>query len=824
MINEVEQTKTLNKFWISRKYYMLVDENGHTLPGETFEGALGYVIRLYSSSFAGSQSQKFAALKIPKLIGTTHRENAYVNELMAQEVYAVDLAYYGSGQGDGLLDAFDINIMRRPIDTTGGPVEARSFDGGIAFVYFEAGQPPRFLLFGPTGIVYPQDTQDFPIAENYEAFWDEIRERSAVVAHGREAERQEWANSLFFRATQNNKKRVAYELIDQNQAAESNPARGTWYGCLPSVIYRWADGTLQEAVSLNKKQGWRAEQHLALVGNLCEGLVSLHSKGLIHADIRPANIFFVDDPQKPGNYALGDYGSLALTPKDAPRFRQYTSHTRLDRVMEGERTSIFYSPERFKGQERETANKAYIIHSDPKNLYLVLGWKGDEGMEYDQVSQKIEEFQKRKNLSEEAEQGVTEDLYSRLKAGDRVRIQDYIFELSEAEENIGSVQVLKCLPSLSKMVQSRIAVMEDDIDYPDELAVDRVIEMQQWSAATDLYSLGVLLLYSIFRNTDHNPEREYDKSNTSIQNDPDATLTTLNVDEDVNKKELATPEENQKEVEDNFREMLVNLASPSYFRSIWPDLESLRLDIENNLNTKPNETPVTFARLSFPADGEKAYGRKWKENVEIRQRAIEVTRRITQTAPGTRRLVAALDFDLAAFVFILHFALACLHRKNHLRSKWQSWMDKGMPFCQDRTEKPTDGAATRALERLVRLDRILADNRLAKFRIAEDVDVNRVIPHYNPDPETTVLSENYELREERKELESENHELREEGKMLEQVNNQLLPVHKASHTLIEKLSEMTGSSLLLSTEVKEAKKALESALAGTNSSMPEPSK
>ena len=79
MANEAEQTNTPNKFWISRKYYLWVDEEGHSLPGETFEGALGYVIRLHSPSFAGSQSQKFAALKIPKLIGTTHRENAYVN-------------------------------------------------------------------------------------------------------------------------------------------------------------------------------------------------------------------------------------------------------------------------------------------------------------------------------------------------------------------------------------------------------------------------------------------------------------------------------------------------------------------------------------------------------------------------------------------------------------------------------------------------------------------------------------------------------------------------------------------------------------------------
>lgn len=79
-------------------------------------------------------------------------------------------------------------------------------------------------------------------------------------------------------------------------------------------------------------------------------------------------------------------------------------------------------------------------------------------------------------------------------------------------------------------------------------------------------------------------------------------------------------------------------------------------------------------------------------------------------------------------------------------------MDAGMPFCQDRTEKPTDGAAKRALERLVRLDRILADNRLANFRIGENVDVNREIPHYNPDPDTTVRSENYELREDRENL------------------------------------------------------------------------
>lgn len=80
--DSLDKADTNNKLWITEDYYCRFDENGRVLAKDTYEGALGYVIKLYNDNH---EEQEYAALKIPKLIGSTHRENAYINDLMFQE-------------------------------------------------------------------------------------------------------------------------------------------------------------------------------------------------------------------------------------------------------------------------------------------------------------------------------------------------------------------------------------------------------------------------------------------------------------------------------------------------------------------------------------------------------------------------------------------------------------------------------------------------------------------------------------------------------------------------------------------------------------------
>src|SRR5438552_14000655 len=68
---DVMATTESIKLWINNDWYIPVDQDGYCI-GESAEGALGYIIKLSRSGKANF----FTALKIPRLLGDTHRENA----------------------------------------------------------------------------------------------------------------------------------------------------------------------------------------------------------------------------------------------------------------------------------------------------------------------------------------------------------------------------------------------------------------------------------------------------------------------------------------------------------------------------------------------------------------------------------------------------------------------------------------------------------------------------------------------------------------------------------------------------------------------------
>src|SRR5262249_6322985 len=73
------------KLWINNDWYIPINNEGYCI-GESAEGALGFVVKLSRSG----RTDFFTALKIPRLMGDTHRENAYICELMDQELKAVE--------------------------------------------------------------------------------------------------------------------------------------------------------------------------------------------------------------------------------------------------------------------------------------------------------------------------------------------------------------------------------------------------------------------------------------------------------------------------------------------------------------------------------------------------------------------------------------------------------------------------------------------------------------------------------------------------------------------------------------------------------------
>src|SRR6185295_1050295 len=90
-----------HRLWISAKWYIPVDDNGECT-GLCLEGALGFVVQLLS----GEGKELCRALKMPRLLGETHRENAYISDLMEKELQAVqEVIEKPMGTNKGLLRA-----------------------------------------------------------------------------------------------------------------------------------------------------------------------------------------------------------------------------------------------------------------------------------------------------------------------------------------------------------------------------------------------------------------------------------------------------------------------------------------------------------------------------------------------------------------------------------------------------------------------------------------------------------------------------------------------------------------------------------------------
>ena len=83
-----------------------------------------------------------------------------------------------------------------------------------------------------------------------------------------------------------------------------------WYTLIPSVIYNWAQGSLQQSASKGIIRDWRLPELLRLGARLLKGLNRIHGRGLLHADIRPANVMYQMRGDDPDGYHLIDYGSF----------------------------------------------------------------------------------------------------------------------------------------------------------------------------------------------------------------------------------------------------------------------------------------------------------------------------------------------------------------------------------------------------------------------------------------------------------------------------------------------------------------------------------
>lgn len=741
------------RLWVDLDWYIPVDDDGRCV-GECAEGALGFVIKLHSHS----SNTSFTALKIPRLMGDTHRENAYISQLMEQELSAVKHVFESRNPvpNNTLIPIIDTDSpLRGFIRTRLNNADTKDWNGAIILVRFEKGLKPSFCLVKKS--------------ENGELRYlpENVRPISIEVFEGIE-QKSQWSKTVFIEVKNNNPASSAF-LIDDAFVRDS--VGETWYAGLPSIHYSWAPGTLQESISRGSRKVWSIQRHLGLVEQICRGLRALHARNMLHADVRPANIVYQAEPTEPESYYLSDYGSFAQTSPKVASLAPDANMSLIGPVMIGERASAFYAPERRLGREREASDTAVILDNDGQ-LTIMLGWRSD--LVTEEGDPNIEKINDYVSKAEKAKDEFSDII---LRAGDRVQIREYIFELVEDERRVQDKQVFICDGRFWQIYHGKIAVESiRRFAAVDWMPIPRTVELLKWSVATDLYSLGALALYSIFR---HNPSKEANGS----------------------------------EVEDQFREMLTYLNSVPYFNAVWPEIDWLRYCMEQNLEDNTLNSS-DFARSAFIRHDRKEPGEK--DPRTLRGAAIEITKRLTQTAPGIHRLVEALDFDLAAFVFLMHFSLCCLHRRSHLLSDnlkkehHPEW-NQMQPFCKDRLEEPEDSnAADEALKRLEYLNNNINKGQLGNMR----PEGNKDILPYDPRPDVSVRAERDNLLLERDDLDNKlKQTISEQGNLSGEVNNlkgQMQHTQdKLVHLQLEKDNLMQGADNLqakLNVLIKKAQK------------------
>ncbi len=291
-------------FWITNDYFIRLDKNGCTLDedSDTLQGALGYVIKLYNKSLSNSGSngdKEFLALKIPKLHGETHRENAYIAGLMQREVEVVEKVGFRAMPGLLKSEKLSLEILRQPITAR----DHKDFHDKVILVIYKRGNNPYFMRL--------------PVEDNDKLHGDDEFNQILQLLKGKSTESlqkqtKSWKDTLVIykgSSVQN-----GWQISEQPELAGLESTDVVAYICLPAVIYEWIDGTLQYAISRNKRVNWSVQDHLKLTRQICSGVDALHQEGFIHADIRPSNIAYKTDFNDPTDYFIIDYGSLAAKP------------------------------------------------------------------------------------------------------------------------------------------------------------------------------------------------------------------------------------------------------------------------------------------------------------------------------------------------------------------------------------------------------------------------------------------------------------------------------------------------------------------------------
>ncbi len=713
------------RLWLDRRTFVELDEDGYCTE-HPLEGAMGFVIKAIQP-IAGDY--RYIAWKLPRLLADTQRENTYIEQALAAECHYVE-----NVKGlDGSKTLIEANLPNPFTDTIPGITsDSEDFPPDATYwllVSFDKERPPRFccipVAVDGTGRYSVKDDEVKPPI-------DKGRPQSIKTCP---LERRHGSTSpapALVRTVVNGEPKPTPPLGSLAGTVRKPKKDPVWYLGVSSICYEWAHGTLQEAINREKRGDWSASQHLQLIERLLTGLDILHARKQIHGDLRPANIMYRRDPTDPGQYCLTDYGSFAQGPGAAipDHGTDKSEGTQLEAIS-AVRVSPYYAPERASGREDENADAALLV-SLPNALLVLVGWRSQFLQNEQAISEYVDSLTKsggQLRVTREASQDV-------LQEGDRVRLRDFVFDIEQAGHfesfrvYLASKQVwmvvherllvparLEDLHTFaayeepakedSKPVRPRVRMLGTKV--PDEQAnalaseasgsdaetngrttepdsaalrdklvsLSRVIELPQWTSASDIYAVGAIALRSCF------PSQAEQRADGSAER-------TI-------------------EVERRFLELMSTVGDHLYASVIWEKLDYVCRQIERSAEEAQASggSAAFLPKVRVPAD-ELPFELKSRarSDVKLLDLADEVTMDLTSTIPEADRLLTmTFGCNSAVFLLFIHFCLSCLHRT----SAFSFPVEGTRPFFSRDRRAHGHEATRRALRRVSELMRLCND-------------------------------------------------------------------------------------------------------------------
>lgn len=504
---------------------LFVDKDSGEFIGPIAEGTMGIILYAGSAKKIKEDGLNSAdAIRIPRLLQLDELLNFHIAEISYHEGIQAEKAADLSGLGGA-------KCMLRP----GKPNYHATIPGGDrspCYVGFYLSPNAKYsLALVSEKQAWPLEFANYLRQVGYEPkdLYAEINRFTTLDIQNRAVDRSDTLETLLYLPDLRKRKqktRKAHEEAEINAQQSASKLRslgrsiieeaytrkdiGGWWFNLPICLYSWMTSDMErlltglldddtsstEAATENNGMSdarllssWRPITWLSLARTLTLGLSALHTKGLIHGDPRPANIMAKlseEDVLLPDHFRWIDvglgYGHVNTNSTEPDGRVTQTPPAPLG----GGRVTPFYAPERVESVEFEDADMVRLSKRNDGYYKLEFLWKRRT---YEEPVSLLLKDARGKPMRE----------LGKLGKGDRIQLREFIFDV----ESVAADHVV--VSRIYEVVLDRVLIEHKEtenetsiISKLQNVAISRYRVFKQWSQATDVFGLGILVLYMFF--------------------------------------------------------------------------------------------------------------------------------------------------------------------------------------------------------------------------------------------------------------------------------------------------------------------------------------